>query len=289
MSDRALRFERLVLLAALRRGVLLARARYATLLMIGLPPVLLLLAAGACDVLLQPQAVAGAPQGVTALLLFAVLAVRLFAVGMLCAGWMWYCGAAMIETQPDAAEAMQMGRQYALRCVLACLPVWMIGLALVALALVVGRALLLLFAPAGWPAALLIVLWLAECLTLPLVALLARFCMLVPVMLFDAAQPFEALGRSGAYLSWRMLYEHWWPVGCVGAAVLLGVFVPACLLTPALWALVGADTLPMPLALLRQGLAAGALWLCGPGAFVLIAPLYFAQRPDLFTAETRPS
>jgi hypothetical protein len=289
MSDRSLTFERLVILTALRRGVLLARARYVTLLMIGLPPLLLLLAASACDVLIQAQAAAGALPGVTALLLFAVLAVRLFAVGMLCAGWTWYCGAAMIEAQPDAAEAMQMGWQYALRCVLACLPVWMIGLALVAMALMVGRALLLLFAPAGWPATLLIVLLLASCLVLPLVALLARFCMLVPVTLFDAAQPFEALGRSGAYLPWRLVYDHWWPVCCVGAAVLLGVFVPACLLTPVLWALVGADNLALPLALLRHALAAGALWLAGPCAFVLIAPLYFAQRPDLFTAETTPS
>jgi len=40
----------------------------------------------------------------------------------------------------------------------------------------------------------------------------------------------------------------------------------------------------VPHELLRQALAAGGLWLAGPLAFALIAPLYFSQRPDLFTS-----
>ncbi len=281
----AFRVERLVILASLRRGLLLARARYAALLCVGVPPLALMLAGTACDVLVQADTAAqGSMPGASALLLFVLLGVRLFAAGMMCAGWSWYCGAAMIEAQPEMGEAIWMGSRYALRSILACLPVWMVGLALVALALMAGRVMALLFAPAGWAAVLLGLLLMVSVATLPLIALLARFCMLVQVTLFDAAQPFDALGRAGGYLPWRALWYHWWPLCVVGAVLLVCVFAPACLMTQTTWALLGAGTVSVPHDLLRQALAAGGLWLAGPLAFALIAPLYFAQRPDLFTS-----
>ena len=279
------RIERLVILASLRRGLLLVRARYLTLLGVGALPLALMLAGAACDVLVQADTAAqGSLHDASALLLFVLLGVRLFAIGMLCASWSWYCGAAMIEEQPEIGEAIRMGCRFALRSILACLPVWMIGLALVALTLMAGRVMILIFAPVGWAAVLLALLLLASLVTLPLLALLARFCMLVQVTLFDAAPPFDALRRSGGYLPWRAVWYHWWPLWLVGLALLACVFAPACLMTQTTWALLGAGTVSVPHELLRQGLAAGGLWLAGPLAFALIAPLYFSQRPDLFTS-----
>ena len=225
------RIERLVILASLRRGLLLVRARYLTLLGVGALPLALMLAGAACDVLVQADTAAqGSLHDASALLLFVLLGVRLFAIGMLCASWSWYCGAAMIEEQPEIGEAIRMGCRFALRSILACLPVWMIGLALVALTLMAGRVMILIFAPVSWAAVLLALLLLVSLVTLPLLAL------------------------------------------------------PACLMTQTTWALLGAGTVSVPHELLRQGLAAGGLWLAGPLAFALIAPLYFSQRPDLFTS-----
>jgi len=284
----ASRIERLVILASLRRGLLLVRARYAALLCVGALPLALMLAGAACDVLVQADTAAkGSMPGASALLLFVLLGVRLFAIGMMCASWSWYCGAAMIEAQPEIGEAIWMGCRYALRSILACLPVWMIGLAMVALTLMAGRVMILIFAPAGWAAVLLGLLLLVSLVTLPLIVLLARFCMLVQVTLFDAAQPFDALGRSGSYLPWRAVWYHWWPLWLVGVVLLACVFAPACLMTETTWALLGAGTVSVPHDLLRQMLAAGGLWLAGPLAFAVIAPLYFSQRPDLFTSATQ--
>ena len=225
--------------------------------------------------------------GAAAFVHLGIAAARMVAAGFLLAAQAWLAGAALFEPRPSVAEAIGEGWRACIRCGLTVLPLWFLSVVYAFIVLLVGRTAWLVYAPAGEWAAWTAIILVGSVALPPLLAATARYLLCVPVVLFDALGPFQALSVAAIHLQWRTLREQWPSYGSYALLVVATVLAPSWLLVSSMYAaLASGDVTPGVIAAGQMTAVASSLVLVPFGIAVCVT-LYFRIRPDYWATSDR--
>jgi len=266
-------------------GVNIFLSRFFYFIIVGTVPFIALVLTSISEYSIKEAGVAAWMQDSTifSIFQFLIYAIRFFSFGAMLAGWSWLSGDIIFSDPntsiPSISDAVSTAWKRAMRASFSTFFTWMLITIYAQFALILCKAVWIIFIPAGYMAASTILILTASWAILPAAALIGKFIFAIPLVIFEEMPSMAALSFSSKLVPFKYVIWKWPIILFCGFLLIITIVIPSWTYIDSFVNLI-AGSATSPLNTLKIQIT-GAAWMLftGPFAVSILTAFYFINSP----------
>ncbi|MCK5852777.1 hypothetical protein KAH27_07085 [bacterium] len=270
-------------------GVNIFLSRFFYFIIIGIVPFIALIITSISEYSIKEAGVAAWMQDSTifSIFQFLIYAIRFFSFGAMLAGWSWLSGDIIFGdpqvSAPSISDALSTAWKRAMRASFSTFFTWMLITIYAQFALILCKAVWVIFIPAGYISASLILILTVSWAVLPAAALIGKFIFSIPLVIFEEMPSMAALSFSSKLIPFKYVVWKWPIILFCGFLLILTIVIPSWTYIDSFVNLISGSVSSPANNLKIQITGAAWMLITGPLTVSILTAFYFINSPRYWT------
>ena len=270
-------------------GINIFLSRFFYFIIVGILPFIALVLTSISEYSIKNAGVAAWMQDSTmfSIFQFLIYAIRFFSFGAMLAAWSWLAGDIIFSDPkssiPSISDAVNTAWKRAMRTSFSTFFTWMLITIYAQFALIICKAVWIIFVPAGYIAASTILILTASWAIIPAAALIGKLIFAIPLVIFEEMPSLAALSFSSKLVPFKYAVWKWPIILFCGFLLILTIVIPSWTYIDSFVNLITGSA-SSPVNNLKIQIT-GAAWMLitGPLAISILTAFYFINSPRYWT------